>query len=479
MVKTALAAVLLAALLVGMGAPALAGAVPPPGFQVYEASGVTVWIKTVTGSSQGAIFAVMRCGTGDEEPGETHCAHVAEHMVFRNHLADRALSLAQAVDQWKGLYNGWTGPDHTQFELTVPHDHIAEAAGLLMEALFPARIAVQAFEMELNGRLQNELQYMTTNGVAAPLNAIRSTMLAGTVYGEDIFASAVTDVTSDQILEYMQREYSPRRLLMVVISAADHASVVDTIGRQLTHVSAGEEPEQRTTRLDPSPVRDLRLREVGQPLVLVGAGVGEVDEAVQPYLTFAYMLAMGRLGDRLPSGYALDAQTCGIMPVQGAVCVQVGYRLTRGKSDSVAAGELAAAPMESLAQELNRLPTEVTEEDIAAALEAINAPPDLSQLPAGVSPHLYEAWQIGIATVPGAGLSLRGSFMGQTPQAVLNEVVDALTRHRAATVMTAVVARDEQQRGNDTLTWVLAGLVLVLAGAGLIVQRHRRRTMAR
>ncbi len=475
--RAAVPAVLAIAILL-LIAPAGALAAPegsPQGFQRYETHGVTLLIKAGTSADTGSVFGVMRAGTGDQLPGETHCAHVAEHTVFRNPLPGSAVSLAGRVGIWKGLYNGWTGPDHTQFELSVPHRYVPEAAGLLMQALFPAAIAEPQYAAELEGRLRPELAYMTTNELSAPLNALRLMLLAGTVYDEPLFTTPVGEVGRDKVLGYMQREYSPRRLLLVVVADVDAAEVVSAVERELGSVPPGEPPETRQTALEPLPPQELALPDPGRGLVLAGLGFGNVTEGDLPYLHLASILLTGRLSEGVPPGLEPDPQLQGPIPVQGAACMMAGYRPGSG-----AAGDpiqLAAEAMAHVRASLQQLPETVTVAAVANLLQAATADPgETPELPAGVPVSLYEAYIAGIATVPGVGVGLGDHFAGADAAETRARMLAVLSRYLGEAKLTAVVTA---ARRAPWLPWAwVGGGAVVVAGVLAVVRRRRGRSPA-
>lgn len=447
---------------------ALANAAEPPsGFLAYEVHGARLLIKTETGGDRGSIFAVMRAGTGDQAPDETHCAHIAEHTVFRNPLGGGTRSLADTVVAWQGLYNGWTGPDHTQFELSVPHRNIPDALRVLIRALFPAGIDESAFRQELEGRLKSELEYMTTNERAAPFNALRLRLLANTAYGEQLFAVPVTGVPRERVLSYMRREYSPQRLLLVVVANVDAFAVMEVAGRELELIPQGKVPKARLTRLDPLPVQELTLPKVDRPLVLVGLGVGGVTDEDFPYLLLAYALLMEKLPDGVPLGLKLDPQLCGPLPVQGAACLMVGYEAAA--APGAKAGELAPAAIHHVGDRLARLRSEMTDREVTKLLESMAGPEQPPELPQNIPASLYEAYRVGIATVPGTAMGLGAFFKGATALEVKQRMVDVLDRYAASATFTAVVSRGAQKAPG---IW-LGALIAVPAVAGVLIWRRR------
>jgi predicted Zn-dependent peptidase len=120
---------------------------------------------------QASVFAIMLAGHGQQTPDEAHCAHVAEHTVFRNltkypeALVDWVWNVDRSgANPWI-LCNGWTGVDHTQFNLTVPGECLPEALGRLIDGMFPEAIDRDAYATEMDSRLKGELDYMTTHQV--------------------------------------------------------------------------------------------------------------------------------------------------------------------------------------------------------------------------------------------------------------------------------------------------------------------------
>lgn len=443
----------------------------PDGFSAYTVHGATLLLKTETACDKGSVFAVMLAGTGDQAPGETHCAHVAEHTVFRNPVKGGPRSLAEFVSGWGGIYNGWTGPDHTHFELSVPHENVPEILALLVRALFPAEIAELEFRQELDGRLKQELEYMTTNELSAPWNALRLQLFAGTAYDEQLFATPVVDVPSERVLGYMQREYSPQRLLLVVVADVDPSAVVEAADKELRPVPEGEAPEQRLTELSPRPALELPLPKVEKPLVLVGMGIGGVPEEQLPYLTLAHFLLMDLLSKEIPAGLDLDPQACGHLPVQGAACWMQGYRVKPGAGTDVS--ELASAAVQHVRGALALLESGVTEQQVAGLLEALlrAARAESPELPAHIPASLYEAYTVGIAAVPGTAFGLGDFFSGASAPDVKLKIDGALAQYAGQAKLTVVFTRRTQ---GPLGAWVWL-LLAVLAAAGVLIWAGRRR----
>ncbi len=369
---------------------------PPDGFREWQVRGVRLLFKTPGAATQGAIFAVMRVGAAEQRADETHLAHVAEHMVFRNPLGD-GRSLGQVLSEWGGTYNGWTGPYHTQFEIVVPDERIPEALGKLVEALFVTVVDEQAFGKEMSDRLERELRYMTTTPLAASLNAFRQQLFRGTPYEERLFEVPVTAVTAAGVAAFMAREYSPERLVVTVVAEVEEAALVEALTAALATVPSGKSPTQRQISLAPPPFERLSLRALDRPLIMVGLGFdGIEDEEDACLLTVAFGLVLSRVVP--PPGFGLEPQLSGPIPLEGARYLAATF---------VADRRPAAADPERAAREALRAVRDAAESLAATGphegelMPLLQAREHRPALPSGVPPSLVEALLAGMTQLPG------------------------------------------------------------------------------
>ena len=232
---------------------------------------------------EASVFAIMLAGNGHQKEAETHCAHVAEHMVFRNptvggvSLGDWVSKPGTGTGVVQTLYNGWTGPDHTHFEITVPGWLIPEALTRLVAGLFPDGIETAAYEKELGSRLKPELEYMTTNSVAAPYHQFNTCFYQATPYSQRIFEVPVAKVESARVLEYMKREYSSSRLIVVLVGDFDKDAVLDVLEDALEGVPTEPKPVVPDVRLAPASFTSFRCESVKHPIYVIGVGVDSIE----------------------------------------------------------------------------------------------------------------------------------------------------------------------------------------------------------
>ena len=447
--------------------PANLAPVTPPGFAPDAVAGVRLLTKH-DGSDQASVFAVMLSGIGDQGPGEAHCAHIAEHMVFRNPLAGGP-SLAATVDAWGGAYNGWTGPDHTQYELTVPQERLSEVLPLLIQALFPADLDEAAYQAEMTTGLGPELQFMTTNGLSAQLNAVKLAMFRDTAYDEDLFGVPVESVPPDRVFGYLQREYSRGRLILTVVGALEPAEVAAALAPSLAETPLAPPPAARLTELTPSPGSKLLL-DVPGPSLSVAAGYSAVAAADCPYVRLGQQIALQHLLENPPPGLQVEPTASGLLPAQGAGCLVIAYApVGRGPSPA-SLHELAWVAQGHVATVLGDLTELVTP---AAVAPYVAPPADPPELPAHVHPTMFEAWRAGLTQVPGLGADLNLRLGGIPADELAPLVVERCAVYADDVATTAVLVVGP--RGTTPWLVIGGGVVLLLGLLAWALLRRRRR----
>lgn len=249
----------------------------PGEFRRIEVSGALLLFReSPYRGEQGSVFAIMLAGRGDQGPGETHFAHIAEHQVFKNTVrASGVPDLISWVLERRGIVNGWTGFCHTQFELTVRSEDVPEAVGRLARDLFSPTKDASMYSFEMYQHLVPELEHMITDELSAPLNAFQMQMLAGTPYFEELFGVKVSNMLFRDVDAWRAREYCPERLMMVVEAKVDEQAVIDAFRGALAEAAerglTQVQPEARNVTLTPPQSGELYLPKLEMPTYLAAA----------------------------------------------------------------------------------------------------------------------------------------------------------------------------------------------------------------
>ena len=428
-------------------------------------------------NGEASVFAVMLAGHGYQKPDETHCAHVAEHMVFRNPtldgiaLSDWVSELGTGNGEVQAIYNGWTGPDHTHFEITVPGEHFPEALTRLVAGMFPDSIEPAAYSDEMNTRLKPELGYMTTNPVAAPLNAFNAQFYRSTVYCEPIFDVWVGQVKRGNVLDYMKREYSSSRLVITLVGDFDKEAALNAISDAIKEVPLEPVPVVPKVRLNLPPVTSFKCEQAKRAVCMLGVGVDAIDDDDVPFVSAIMSIASGRLWSHPPDGFCVSESLSGTLQTAASQGLMVSYEATRriGRSELEAQAEMlsqaARVIFSSLAAEG---PAREEVAELSAGLVEEGAEFDV---PGHLPRTLFEAWLRGIREIPGIGMQpFQTPMKGMSEEELTAALRDTVSRYRERLQFTVVIVEPGSM---FSPLMAIGGALAVLAVAGFLVWRRR------
>ncbi len=376
--------------------------------------------------NQASIFAIMLAGHGQQRPDEAHCAHVAEHTVFRNPEKDEdalgdwvVKANSSSTPDWL-LYNGWTGVDHTQFEITVPGEQIPEALERLLWGLFPEKIDKTAYDKEINSRLKSELQYMTTNELATPFHAFNEHFYQGTPYCQNLFSVPVTQVKPEKVSEFMAREYSSSRLVIVLAGNFDQEAALAALQNSVSRVPIEPRPAPPKVNLSLPPVAAVELTAVKHPLLMLGIGSDRVKPEDVGLISTAMRIALGRLASQPPDGFTASPSLLSLLRNSQSQGLLVSYEPKE---------RLAAEQLEDQAESLSPAAKEVLHDLAVAGPTREEVAPFLQEydMEAGFQENtprtLIAAFLRGRQEIPGIDdLSLQGITEEKLAAALQNAV---------------------------------------------------------
>jgi predicted Zn-dependent peptidase len=130
--------------------------------------------------------------------------------------------------------NGEAGLDHTTFAISVPHEDTLDLLSALLDSMFRCVVKPdETFKTEMK-RARREVDVMQ-GGVAevALLNKMRAAIFEGTKYHEAFFETPLTEVTAEKIRGFIEREYTPSRLALIVTADVEERELLSHIAQCL------------------------------------------------------------------------------------------------------------------------------------------------------------------------------------------------------------------------------------------------------
>lgn len=170
-----------------------------------------------------AVGVFVNTGSRDERPEENGITHFIEHLLFKGTKTRSAKDIAREFDRIGGDLNAYTSKEYTCYYAKVLDHHAPLAVDVLADMFFNSvmdpveidkeRLVVKE-EISMTEDMADDDVHEQLWRVMYPDNAIGAPIL-GTVETLDRFSR-------QQILDYMERHYTPSNTVISVAGQIDH-----------------------------------------------------------------------------------------------------------------------------------------------------------------------------------------------------------------------------------------------------------------
>jgi len=242
---------------------------PLPGYSLFEINGAKVYFRKPSSAEEAPlaqIGAIMMAGIGNQTADEAHCAHMAEHMVcmYPGPSGESVWSIS-GKDYRLGNplpLNGYTSLDTTTWVISAAHSDTFRVLTAFLGSMFRSTLqSDEAFKTEIK-RARREIDVMTGRDISALMNKVKVAVFEGTRYYETLFETPLTEVTAEKIRGFIEREYTPSRLTLIIQADVDEKELVEHIARCLEGIDPGRGPDDHS---------DVHLDPPSQATIVVGA----------------------------------------------------------------------------------------------------------------------------------------------------------------------------------------------------------------
>lgn len=169
----------------------------------------------------------VNTGSRDEMPSENGVSHFIEHMSFKGTRNRSGLEIAKSLDAVGGLSNAFTGKENTCFYGRVLGKHFHRLADILSDIFLNPTFNAVDLEREREVIFQeiNMMEDSPDDKIHVLFNGLcwadhpmgRSTLGTG---------ETVSRIDKASILSYIDRFYSPDRILVAAAGDVDHQEMV-------------------------------------------------------------------------------------------------------------------------------------------------------------------------------------------------------------------------------------------------------------
>jgi predicted Zn-dependent peptidase len=332
------------------------------GEQHVLANGLTVAVDPLSGAESVAIGLYAGVGSRSEPEALGGLAHLVEHMVFKGAGGRDTRALAEVIEDVGGSLNAWTARDQTVFHGRALARDLPLVAELLADLIRRPHFEEQHLEREKQVVL-SELGEVVDSPDDLVHDHLFEAAFERQPIGRPVLGSeeSVRAITRADCLAWLEREFSPSRLVLAASGRVEPADVLKLAERLF-----GDMPERSASAIEPAHftggVRNDRRSFEQAHWCLAFRGYAAADPRNPALALFVQALGGGtssrlfqELREERGLAYSIYAWNqafadCGLVGIgcaaeraRAAESVQLAREVLQGSSETLTTAELSRA----------------------------------------------------------------------------------------------------------------------------------------
>jgi predicted Zn-dependent peptidase len=200
-------------------------------------NGTKIITESISHAKSVSLGIWVNAGSRDELDKKRGIFHFIEHMIFKGTKSRSAIQIAKDLDTIGGFSNAFTGKEQTCFHARVLNKHLQFLIDLFSDIFINSLFAEKDLELEKSVVLQ-EISMMEDTPDEYIHVLSDQTFWRGDPLGRPILGTkeTVSKITRKDILDYVSRFYSPKRVVIAAAGNVDHDLLVDYFRSFLEHL---------------------------------------------------------------------------------------------------------------------------------------------------------------------------------------------------------------------------------------------------
>jgi predicted Zn-dependent peptidase len=195
-------------------------------------NGLTVATERMPEIATATLGVWVGTGSRHEQAHEHGLSHLIEHMAFKGTARRSARQIAEDIENVGGDINAATSVEYTSYTARVLGENVDVALDVLGDILINSAFDAGELAREKGVILQ---EYAAVEDTPDDLiyDAFMETAFAGQAVGRPILGRPETIKSFDEatIRAFLQREYTPGKMVLAAAGDVDHAQIVDAAER--------------------------------------------------------------------------------------------------------------------------------------------------------------------------------------------------------------------------------------------------------
>jgi len=263
-------------------------------------NGVRVISERIPSVRSVSVGVWLLAGSRDELPGESGISHFIEHMVFKGTKKRRMHHIAQRMESVGGYLNAFTGKEYTCYYARALDEHLGRAVDtvcdLILSPDFPEKELakekdVVLEEMKMYEDAPEDLIFDRFESVIYDHHALGRPVIG--------FPETVQSFSREQLYAYLDRNYTPDRIVLAVAGNVRHEVVVRLAHTAFAGLTRSARPLHRTPLNEYDAREVVEDRPIQQAHVVMGTRGLDVHHDDRVALTVLNTVLGGGMSSRL------------------------------------------------------------------------------------------------------------------------------------------------------------------------------------
>ena len=263
-------------------------------------SGVRVVTERIPSVRSLAIGIWVEVGSRDERDEEMGISHFIEHAVFRGTKKRRTHNIAQFMESVGGYLNAFTSKEQTCYLARCLDEHLPRAIDVLSDLVLEPTFPAKEIEREKDVVLE-EIRMYADNPEDVVFDVYEEQIYAKHPLGRPIIGvpETVQSFTPDQLSQYIERHYTPDRIVIAAAGNLEHEHVLDLIQAAFATSDRKPNPHRRSPVASYTPTQMQQAKPIQQAHVVMGTPSYDLHHHNRTALSVLNTILGGGMSSRL------------------------------------------------------------------------------------------------------------------------------------------------------------------------------------
>ena len=263
-------------------------------------NGVRVITETIPSVRSISVGVWIFAGSRDEAAEESGISHFIEHMVFKGTDKRRMHHIAQRMEAVGGYLNAFTSKEYTCYYARALDEHLERSIDTVCDLVLSPNFPEKELEKEKDVVLE-EMKMYEDNPEDLIFDRFEAVVYDDHELGRPIigFPETVTAFSRDQLVEYIERNYAPNRIVLAVAGNARHEDVVRFARKSFSAAARDQKSFHRTPANGYVPKHLEETKPIQQAHLVLGTRGLDIQNEDRVVLSVLNTILGGGMSSRL------------------------------------------------------------------------------------------------------------------------------------------------------------------------------------